>query len=64
MPKLKSKGAIKKRFRVTKKGKVVCSRQGRGHFHAPKNGKQKRRLREPLVFDGTWARIIRKMMNG
>jgi large subunit ribosomal protein L35 len=64
MPKLKSKGAVKKRFKVTKSGKVVGSRPARGHMHATKNGKQARTLREPLVFEGTWARLLRKMIKG
>jgi large subunit ribosomal protein L35 len=62
MPKLKSKGAAKKRFRVTKSGKVKCSRHDRGHGHAPFNGKTGRRLRKPLVIEGTWAKLVRKMM--
>jgi len=64
MPKLKSKGAAKKRFRVTKSGKVKCSRHDRGHGHAPFNGKTGRRLRKPLVIEGTWARLVRQMMGG
>ena len=62
MPKMKSKGAAKKRFRITKSGKVKCSRQDRGHGHAPFGGKVRRGLRKPLVFEGTWAKLIRKMM--
>jgi len=62
MPKIKTKGAIKKRFRITKSGKVKCSRHDRGHGHAPFNGKVRRRLRKPLVLEGTWARLIRNMM--
>ena len=62
MPKLKSKGAAKKRFRVTKSGKIKCSRHDRGHGHAPFNGKTGRRLRKPLVIEGTWAKLVRKMM--
>jgi len=53
MPKMKSKGAAKKRFRVTKTGKVKCSRHDRGHGHAPFNGRTGRRLpRVPELFGG------------
>jgi ribosomal protein L35 len=38
MPKMKSKGAVKKRFRMSKNGKAVCSKPGRGHMHATYNG--------------------------
>ena len=48
----------------TKSGKAVCSRPSRGHFHAPKNAKQARKLREPIVLTGTWARLIKQMMKG
>ena len=62
MPKMKSKGAAKKRFRITKSGKIKCSRHDRGHGHAPFNGKTRRRLRKPLVIEGTWAKLVRRMM--
>ena len=62
MPKLKTRGSVKRRFRVTKSGKVKCSRPFRGHMHAIHNGKQRRELRRPIVISGTWARLLRKMM--
>jgi len=62
MPKLKSKGAIKKRFKITKSGIAVVSRAGRGHFLAGKNGKQGRRLRKQLRLNSTWSKLIRPMM--
>ena len=62
MPKMKTKGSVKRRFRVTKGGKVICSKPFRGHMHAIHNGKERRTLREPLVISGRWARNIRKMM--
>jgi large subunit ribosomal protein L35 len=62
MPKMKSKGAVKGRFRVTKTGKVKCSRPARGHYHAFHNGKQRRTLRKAIVMTGPWARLMKKMM--
>ncbi len=62
MPKMKTKSAVAKRFRVSKTGKVISSRPGRGHMHAPKTAKQKRKLRERIVLTGTWARNIRRML--
>ena len=64
MPKLKSKGAVKKRFRVTKSGKLKSSRPARGHMHASKNGQQRRERRRLLVTEGTWANLLRRMMGG
>jgi ribosomal protein L35 len=62
MPKQKSKGSVKKRFRITKNGKVMCSKNARGHMHAHHTGKQRRSLRKPLVLEGVWAKLIRNMM--
>jgi ribosomal protein L35 len=62
MPKMKSKGAVKKRFRISKTGKAMCSRPERGHGHAPFNGKVRRNLRRRLVLDHNWSVLIRKMM--
>jgi len=62
MPKMKSKGAVKRRFRVTKNGKVISSKTGRGHMHASKNARTRRNRRKPLVTDGTWATIIKRML--
>ncbi len=62
MPKMKSKGSVKGRFRVTKTGKVKCSRPARGHMHAIHSGKERRTLRNKIVLEGTWARLMKKMM--
>jgi large subunit ribosomal protein L35 len=62
MPKAKSKGSVKKRFRISKHGKVLCSRNARGHMHAIHSGKERRALRRPLVITGKWAKLIRQMV--
>ncbi|MEM7306918.1 MAG: bL35 family ribosomal protein [Planctomycetota bacterium] len=62
MPKIKTKGSVKRRFRVTKNGKVKCSRPFRGHMHAIHNGKERRTLRRAIVLEGAWARLMKKMM--
>jgi len=62
MPKMKSKGAVKRRFRVTKNGKVVSSKTGRGHMHASKTARTRRNRKKPLVVGGTWATIIKRML--
>ena len=62
MPKMKTRGSVKRRFRVTKNGKVKCSRPFRGHMHAIHNGKERRALKRAIVLEGTWARLMRKMM--
>ena len=48
---------------IQKSGKVKGSRSGRGHMHASKNGKDRRRKRKPIVLEGTWAVLMRRMMS-
>jgi len=62
MPKMKSKGAVKKRFKVTKSGKVKCSHPGRGHLHAAYNGETRRRLRTKIVLNKTWSTLTKRML--
>ena len=62
MPKAKSKGSVKKRFRISKSGKAICSHPDRGHGHSPFNGKTGRRLRKRMVLNRTWSVLIRNMM--
>jgi large subunit ribosomal protein L35 len=62
MPKMKSRGSVKRRFKVTKSGKVVGSRTGRGHMHANKDAKSRRANRKPIILTGTWATLMRRMM--
>ncbi len=62
MPKMKSKSAVKKRFRITKHGKAVCSHPDRGHGHAPFTGETGRKLRRRMVLNSTWSTLVRKMM--
>ena len=62
MPKAKSKSAVKKRFRISKTGKALCSHPDRGHGHAPFNGKTGRRLRKRMVLNSTRSTLVRKMM--
>jgi large subunit ribosomal protein L35 len=62
MPKNKSKGAVKKRFKITKSGKVRCSRPGRGHMHAAYDGATSRKLRSGLILNKTFGDLIKAMM--
>jgi len=62
MPKQKTKGAVKKRFKITKTGKAKCSRPSRGHQLAPFGGAVSRKLRERMVLNNSWSKRIREMM--
>jgi ribosomal protein L35 len=62
MPKMKSKGAVKKRFRMSKHGKAMCSHPGRGHMHASYKGETGRKMRRRMVLNKTWSVLIGRMM--
>lgn len=64
MPKMKSKGAVKKRFRISKNGKAISNRPSRGHMHAKNDSATRRRLDSRLVLDPTWSRLVRRLMGG
>lgn len=46
MPKLKTRKAVIKRIKITKKGKVKRSKAFRGHLLTSKNRKRKRHLKQ------------------
>ena len=45
MPKLKTKSAAKKRFKLTATGKLCAAQAGKNHFMRSKSKKQSRNLR-------------------
>jgi large subunit ribosomal protein L35 len=62
MPKLKTKKKAAKRFRVTKKGKVLTKKTGRRHLLADKSTKSKRQMRHPLQISGKMADKVKKQL--
>lgn len=63
MPKLKTKKGIKKRFKVSKNGKVKYRRAGKGHILTKKNRKRKRKLRTTGILEGADAKKIKEFLN-
>ncbi len=49
MPKMKNNKAVKARFKVTRNGKLVCSKSGRRHLLEGKTAKRKRKMRAKAV---------------
>ncbi len=47
MPKLHTNHAAKKRFRITKNGKVLAKGAGKQHINTHMSSKKKRRIRTP-----------------
>ena len=58
MPKLKTHKGMKKRFKLTAKGKVKHRKAFRGHKLSHKNAKRRRRLRADGVIVGAEAKEI------
>ena len=63
MPKLKTHSGAKKRFKLTKNGKVKRSRAFTGHdIKGRKNAKKKRSLRGLTVADKTNVKQLKRLM--
>ncbi len=62
MPKQKTKKALVKRFKVTKKGKVLRMQGFTGHLNVKKSSKRKRRLKGTRITNDTHAKKIKKAL--
>jgi large subunit ribosomal protein L35 len=62
MPKVKSNSGAKKRFRVTKNGKVVRAKAYKGHLLEAKKPKQKRRLRGTGLTSEVETKRVKRML--
>lgn len=62
MPKLKTKKSAKKRFKLTKNGKVKMNKAGRRHLMSVKNGKRRRKLRKQVMAQGGTAKTMARLM--
>jgi large subunit ribosomal protein L35 len=62
MPKLKIRNSIKKRFKVTKNGKILRRQSFRRHLKESKSKKRLRNLKKQVPDNEIYARKIRKAM--
>lgn len=62
MPKIKTHSGAKKRFNLTKSGKVKRSRAYKSHILTKKSTKRKRNLRQGTYADETNATAIKRMI--
>lgn len=62
MPKQKTRKSITKRFRVTKKGKVMRRQSFAGHLNEKKSRSRKRSLRKPVQTKKAYAKKIKKAL--
>ena len=59
MPKMKTHKGIRKRVKITAKGKVKRSMSFAGHQMSGKSGKRRRRLRQGALLTGRIAKNIK-----
>ena len=63
MPKQKTHSGAKKRFRVTRNGKVMSSQKNRAHLLTTKSSRRKRRLAGETEIAAPDAKKIKKLLN-
>ena len=59
MPKLKTHQSIAKRFKITKKGKIIKKKAGQDHFNARESGNVTRAKRRPTQMSKVNAKNIK-----
>ena len=64
MPKLKTKGSVKKRFKLTGSGKIRRKRANHSHILTKKNAKRKRRLRSGALVTTADEKRINRLIEG
>ena len=62
MPKMRSHSGAKKRFKVTKTGKVKRAQSGKSHILTKKTTKRTRNLRGPAYVDKTQSKTMKKLL--
>ncbi|HDM09308.1 MAG: 50S ribosomal protein L35 [Deltaproteobacteria bacterium] len=62
MPKLKTKRAAAKRFKITGTGKVRRRKAYASHILTKKNSKRKRNLRKATILDSTNERQVARLL--
>ena len=60
MPKMKTKSGAKKRFKITKSGKVKAGQAGKRHGMIKRSNDQIRKLRGTTVLKDCDAKVIKK----
>ena len=62
MPKLKTHSGAKKRFNLTKNGKVKRAHAFKSHILTKKDTKRTRRLRQNTMADATNAKVVKLLI--
>ena len=62
MPKMKTKRAAAKRFKLTGTGKLKRMKAYKSHILTKKSAKRKRNLRQSAITDATNAPVMKKIL--
>ena len=62
MPKIKTQSGAKKRFKLSKNGKVIRAHANKSHILNKKTTKRKRGLRQTAVTDKTNVAAVKRMI--
>lgn len=62
MPKLKTKKAVRKRFKISAGGKVLMHKAGRRHLLGDKSTSRKRRLRRSVTVDAVDVKRVKRAL--
>ena len=62
MPKLKTKKAVRKRFKISAGGKVLKHQSFRRHLLGDKNTSRKRRLRRAMTVDAVDVKRVKRSL--
>ena len=62
MPKLKTKGSAKKRFKISAKGKVISAQAGKRHGMIKRTNSQIRKLRGSTIMTKQDTKIVKSYM--
>ena len=62
MPKMKTKSAAKKRFKITATGKIKRACSGKNHIFTKKDRKRKNRLCEGAFVDATQEKTMKTLI--
>ena len=62
MPKIKTHSGAKKRFKLSKNGKVIRAHANKSHILYKKTTKRKRGLRQTAVTDKTNVAAVKRMI--
>ncbi len=63
MPKKKTHKGLKKRVKLTGRGKIKAHTSFTGHLMSGKSAKRKRKLGKPIVIPDVYAKVMKEMLN-